>query len=134
MARLLRFFKLVKTMKGFDSLVLMVTSIVGSMSILLWTVVVLVLVLMVIALFIQTACEEYIAGDAEILRRQDVFMYYGTFWRSLLTMFELTVWNWMPPTRSLVENISEWFMLFSIVRKMIIGFSAVSVITGVFIQ
>jgi len=49
-------------------------------------------------------------------------------------MFELTLGNWMPPTRALVENVSEFYMVFFLLHKFIIGFSVVSVITGVFIQ
>eukprot|EP00419_Tripos_fusus_P011229 CAMPEP_0172664186 /NCGR_PEP_ID=MMETSP1074-20121228/6418_1 /TAXON_ID=2916 /ORGANISM="Ceratium fusus, Strain PA161109" /LENGTH=189 /DNA_ID=CAMNT_0013480291 /DNA_START=664 /DNA_END=1233 /DNA_ORIENTATION=- len=49
-------------------------------------------------------------------------------------MFEITLGNWMPPCRALVENVSEWYMLFSLTHKLVIGFSVVSVITSVFIQ
>merc|ERR1719195_140337 len=49
-------------------------------------------------------------------------------------MFEMTLGNWMPPCRALVENVDEWYMLFFLMHKFIIGFSVVSVITGVFIQ
>merc|ERR1719329_30361 len=80
--------------------------------------------------------EPYITdGNPDTLhRRQEVFMFYGTFARSMLTMFEITLGNWMPPCRALVENVHEGYMLFSLAHKMIIGFSVVSVITGVFIQ
>jgi hypothetical protein len=66
--------------------------------------------------------------------RDEVFMYYGTFARSLLTMFEITLGNWMPPARALVENVNEYYFLFFVAHKLLIGFSVVSVITGVFIQ
>jgi hypothetical protein len=49
-------------------------------------------------------------------------------------MFEITLGNWMPPCRALVENVDEWWMIFSIGHKLVIGFSVVSVITGIFIQ
>lgn len=61
-------------------------------------------------------------------------MYYGSFARSMLTMFELTLGNWMPPCRALVENISEWYLLIILAHKLFIGFSVVAVVTGVFIQ
>merc|ERR1719198_2910248 len=49
-------------------------------------------------------------------------------------MFEITLGNWKPPCAALVENVSEFWMLFSLAHKFLIGFSVVSVITGVFIQ
>merc|ERR1719191_1989783 len=63
-----------------------------------------------------------------------VFRYFGSFARSMLTMFEITLGNWIVPARALVENVSEWYMVFAIFHKLVIGFSVVSVITGVFIQ
>jgi len=59
---------------------------------------------------------------------------YGTFARTILTMFEITFDSWMPACRVLVENVSEWCMLFSLAHKLVIGFSVVTVITSVFIQ
>merc|ERR1711983_67735 len=67
-------------------------------------------------------------------KRLEVFKFYGTFARAMLTMFEITLGNWMPPCRALVENVHELYMLFSLAHKLVIGFSVVSVITGVFIQ
>merc|ERR550514_1768541 len=49
-------------------------------------------------------------------------------------MFEITLGNWKPPCSALIFNAGEFWMLFSLSHKFIIGFSVVSVITGVFIQ
>lgn len=39
-----------------------------------------------------------------------VYTYFGTFSRSLLTMFEITLANWPPVCRALTENVTEpWF-------------------------
>merc|ERR1712008_196450 len=73
-------------------------------------------------------------GNEPPENRKEVYKYYGSFARSMLTMFEITLGNWIVPARALVENVSEWYMLFFLAHKMIIGFSVVSVITAVFIQ
>jgi len=49
-------------------------------------------------------------------------------------MFEMTLGNWMPACRALVENVSEWYSIFFLLHKFVIGFSIVSIITAVFIQ
>jgi hypothetical protein len=49
-------------------------------------------------------------------------------------MFEITLGNWMPPCRALVENVNEWFGVFFILHKLVIGLSVLAVINGVFIQ
>jgi len=121
-------------LQGFDSLIIMTTAMRGSIYILFWTIVVLTLVLMLCALVLQAACESYMVGEDVQERREQVFMFYGTFVRSLLTMFEITMGNWMPPCRALVENFSEWFMIFFVLHKLIIGFSVLAVMNGVFMQ
>lgn len=119
----------------FDSLYLMLTAIKGSLYILVWAVLVLCVVEMSLACLLQASVENYLRDGVGDQKATDaVFMHFGSFARSMLTMFELTLGNWIPPTRALVENVSEWYLLFFLMHKFIIGFSVVSVITGVFIQ
>jgi Ca2+-binding EF-hand superfamily protein len=135
LARLLRLLRLIRKVRLFDSLYLMTTAMRGSFSVLLWSVVLLSLVQMLLALFLQSLLEVYILDEQKPeAARFQVFKFYGTFSRTMLTMFEMTLGNWMPPCRALVENVNEWWMLFSLFHKMVIGFSVVSVITSVFIQ
>merc|ERR1719379_2527428 len=90
---------------------------------------------MIIALTLQNLCQDFIMNPNNPMEaRQEVYKFYGSFARSMLTMFEMTLGNWMPPCRALVENVSEWYLLFNLAHKLVIGFSVVSVITGVFIQ
>merc|ERR1712070_648351 len=52
----------------------------------------------------------------------------------MLTMFEVTLGNWVPACRLLVEVVSEvWSPLFMI-YLCVVGFSVVKVITGVFLH
>jgi hypothetical protein len=133
--KLLRLLRLVRTVKGFDSLYVMTTAMRSSCSALLWSSVLMMLVLMLQALCLQTLVMDYIRDENNALwKRTEVYLYYGTFARTMFTMFELTLGNFMPPARALVEHVSEWYMLFVIAHKLVIGFSVVSVITGVFIQ
>jgi hypothetical protein len=135
LARLLRLLKLVHSIQACDSLYLMTTAMTGSMSVLFWSVGILVIVQMMIAFVLQQLLESYVKDESNSEdQRMEVFKFYGTFARTMLTMFEITLGNWMPPCRALVENVSEWYMLFSLTHKLVIGFSVVSVITGVFIQ
>lgn len=107
----------------------------ASLSTLLWSIVLLLLFLIMIALLLQKITEPYVLNNSNpIERRQQVFMFYGSFTRSMLTMFEITLGNWMPPCRALVENVSEWYMVIFVAHKLVIGFSVVSVINAVFVQ
>merc|ERR1711972_207419 len=110
----------------------MTTALAKSVSIIIWAVVIIFLCQIAIALILQVVLTSYIADAGHPFdKRVLVYKYYGTFARCMLTMFEITLGNWMPPCRALVENVSEWWMLFCLFHKLVIGFSMISVITGV---
>eukprot|EP00913_Durusdinium_trenchii_P018255 g17152.t1 len=77
--------------------------------------------------------------------RDLVFTYYGTFTRTILSMFEPpTRWgrgrreimfaNWAPACRVLVDNVSEWFSVFFLVYRCVMGFAVLNVVSAVFVQ
>jgi len=135
MARLLRLFRLVQAVHLFDSLYLMTAAMRYSLGALFWSMVLMTLVQSLMAFLLLESLKDYILDASKPLAgRQLVYMYYGSFSRCFLTMFEITLGNWMPPCRALVENVSEWCMFFSLFHKMVIGFSCVSVVTAVFMQ
>lgn len=63
-----------------------------------------------------------------------VYQYYGTFTRTILTMFEIMFANWGPACRVLVENVSEWFSVFFLVYRCVMGFAVLNVVGAVFVQ
>mmetsp|Transcript_66653 Transcript_66653/g.117854 ORF Transcript_66653/g.117854 Transcript_66653/m.117854 type:complete len:1076 (-) Transcript_66653:304-3531(-) len=133
--KLLRMLRLIRTMSGFDSLYIMITAIKSSVATLMWSVMLLMLLLMMLALFLTTLLGSYIDNpDFELERRIEVFKYYGTFTNSALSMFELTLANWVDASRALTENVSEVWMLFVLFFQACIGFSVMKVIMGVFVH
>eukprot|EP00931_Biecheleriopsis_adriatica_P039458 TRINITY_DN22566_c0_g2_i1.p1 TRINITY_DN22566_c0_g2~~TRINITY_DN22566_c0_g2_i1.p1 ORF type:complete len:1346 (+),score=265.62 TRINITY_DN22566_c0_g2_i1:113-4150(+) len=132
--KLLRMLRLIRKLQGFDSLYILITSVKSSISALGWSVLLLLLVLMMIGIFLSTIIEGYLMNDSEPMeRRKLVYDYYGTFIRTSVTMFELTLANWSPASRALTENVSEVYILFVLVFQATIGFSVVKVIMGVFL-
>jgi len=90
LARLLRLMKLVKTLKGFDALYLITTSFRGSFNILSWSLVLLLLTQVLFALLMQAVLEAWILDSTlPWTEREQLFMFFGTFSRSLLTTFEM---------------------------------------------
>merc|ERR1712137_819915 len=67
------------------------------------------------------------------LRRQ-IFKNFGTFSRSMITMMELTMGNFMPVCELLIEHVDEMYGHLVLVYKMAIGFAVISVIRGVFLH
>lgn len=144
--RMVRFGKLARIMRVMrsnrlvESLKLLTASIQASLNTLFVSLFVLLLIHVVAAMLLSQLVEPFLKAeiDASDLHQQDVkhqvFAYYGTFWRSLITMFEITFANWAPTCRLLIDNVSEWFGLFFLLHRCVVGFAMLSVIQAVFIQ
>jgi len=135
LARLLRLLRLIRSIQLFDSLYLMTTAISGSVSVLMWSIALLTIAQMVISIVLQNQLQDFVLDEGiNEATRLEVFKFFGTFTRNMLTMFEITLGNWMVPCRTLVENVSEWYSLFFLFHRLVIGFSVVAVMTAVFIS
>jgi hypothetical protein len=136
LARLSRLIKLVRTVEGFDHLYLMTTAIKGSVRILAWALALLGLIQLTIGLVVgQVLQVTYFEDDTKSTPMQhEIYKYFGTCSRSLLSMFEITLANWPPICRLLSEEVTEWFMVLCVIHKLTIGFAVVGVINGVFMQ
>ena len=52
----------------------------------------------------------------------------------LRTLLELTLATWVPASRVLTEDVSEFYTIFVLIFQASMGFSVVKVIMGVFLQ
>jgi len=135
--KLMRLVRLVRRIQGFDALYLMTTALQGSATILAWSAALLVVLLMMLALFANQILTDYYIKEEEHYSRESrmaVYEYFGTFSRSLLSLFEMTLANWPPVCRLLVENVHEAYLIPALIHKLTIGFAVVGVINGVFMQ
>jgi len=136
LARLLRLLKLAKSIHGFDPLFLMITTLRGSMPVMMWVFVLLSSCQTIFALLLNQVLTSFfleLEGGDEATKHL-VFEYFGTFTRAMLTMFEMTLGNWVPVARLLLDGVSEWFMILSLMHKLSMGFAVVGVINGIFIK
>jgi len=136
LTRLVRLVRLVKTLEGFDACFILSTALQSSAAILFWAGLLLVWSQLVLALLTgQILHATYFRDETQSMASQrEVYEYFGTFSRSFLSMFEITLANWPPVCRLLSENVSEWFVPFFLAHKLVIGFAVVSIINGVFMQ
>ncbi|CAE7265972.1 para [Symbiodinium sp. CCMP2592] len=138
LARLLRLMRLVRKLKGFDALYILTTALRGSVTVLLWSFLMLFLLQLMFALFLQRvvsdSIESNIASQVMVAESNELFLYFGTCSRCLLTMFEITLGNWPPVARLLQDHVSEAFTAFSIIHKITIGYALIAVINGVFLK
>mmetsp|Transcript_71215 Transcript_71215/g.126856 ORF Transcript_71215/g.126856 Transcript_71215/m.126856 type:complete len:547 (+) Transcript_71215:79-1719(+) len=137
--KIMRLVRLLRSNQMFDCLKLLVSAINASFNILFWSLCVLVLIISVGSLFMVQMLEGYLdepsLDDPQKLQQQrQVFKYFGTFWRSLLTMFEITFANWVPSCRTLVENVAESYGMFYLLYRCVVGLAVLMVVQAVFIQ
>jgi Ca2+-binding EF-hand superfamily protein len=145
MLRLIRLARLVRLMRNFqqlDALYVMVVAMRSMGKVLCYALGLLSIMLMACGLFLTQLLQATTFNDVadadfdqqETLVNETLFQYFGTFTRCLLSMFEITLGNWPPVARLLQDHVSEWFMIFSILHKMTIGFAVIGVINGVILQ
>lgn len=133
--KLMRLLKLVRYMQSFDALHLIVKSIMSTMSVLSYSVA-LIFVLMVFMAVVQASLLSTFIGDVDQdpeIRRQ-AFMKWGSFWRAFISMFEITMANWGAHCWFLVNNVGELWGCFFIAWRCVVGFAVIQVISSVFIQ
>jgi len=93
--------------------------------------------LSLLALLITRLVRDMYLSDASHLdERQKVqlWMYFGSYSRSMLSMFELALANWPTIGRFLQDEVHEWWMIFIIIFKLTVGFAVVGILNAVFMQ
>ena len=133
LAKLLRLLRLVRSFQVFDVLHLLVGSIKCSLGVLLWSLVFLIAMMTMIALALNTLSEIHVADQNQPDRLQ-VFLYFGTFSRSMMSMWEVTLGNPAPIVWLLVNSVSEWYILFFLCYHAFVGFAIVNVVRGIFLH
>lgn len=135
MGKLARATRLVTLNSVLSSLELLIKYLAASTHMLFWSFCLLAFIQCIAGILASTLCLEFMNNkDNDEMVRREVFLYYGTFTRTVLTMFEILFANWGPPCRVLVENISEWFCVFFLIYRCVLGFAVLNVVNAVFVQ
>lgn len=135
MGKLSRAMRVVSMTSVLASLQLLLKCLAASRDMLFWSFLLLTFVQCVAGMIVTTLCWEFIKDETQDVQlRDDVFRYYGTFTRTFLSMFEIMFANWSPPCRVLVEHVSEWFSIFFLFYRCVLGFAVLNVVNAVFVQ
>ncbi|CAK9003643.1 unnamed protein product [Durusdinium trenchii] len=133
--KLARALRLVTLSNTLGALELLTKCLMASVDMLFWTFCLLACVQCVAGMLVSGLCREFIEQtENDPQYREEVYRYYGTFSRTFLSMFEILFANWGPPCRVLVENVSEWFSLFFLLYRCVVGFALLNVVNAVFVQ
>jgi len=133
--KVLRFLRMMKVATVLDSLNLMLKSVIANCATLLWSMMLLVMFQVVAGMILNQMVQAYLLDDSEAdHKRRAVYEYYGTFTKTMITMFEITHTNYANASRVLIDNISEIYAWFIISYRVLVSFSVISVVQSVFIQ
>eukprot|EP00434_Breviolum_minutum_P028876 symbB.v1.2.025540.t1/scaffold2484.1/size137403/2 len=135
LGKLLRAVRVVRLSQVLESLQLLLKCIYASLRILFWSLVLLMVIQCSAGMTISYMLSDYMVNDdGNEEARFQVFRYYGTFSKTLLTMFEVLFANWAPACRVLIDNVSEWYSVAFIVYRCFVGFAVLNVVNAVFVQ
>eukprot|EP00928_Gymnodinium_smaydae_P075544 TRINITY_DN5855_c1_g4_i2.p1 TRINITY_DN5855_c1_g4~~TRINITY_DN5855_c1_g4_i2.p1 ORF type:complete len:605 (-),score=67.99 TRINITY_DN5855_c1_g4_i2:39-1853(-) len=136
LARLTRLLRLVRTIQSFDALFIMTTAMKGSFDVLFWSMILMAMVQLTLALLLNQCLIEYYFNycDEKDTECHVMFEYFGTFTRTFFTTFEMTLGNWPVPVRILCNRVTSWFLFLGVLYKVSVGFAFVGIINGVFMQ
>jgi len=78
----------------------------------------------------------YLDEDSPLNPEQklQMWLYFGTYSRSLMSMFELALANWPEIGRFLQDEVHEGWMVLVILYKLSVGFAVVGILNAVFMQ
>ncbi|CAK9003474.1 unnamed protein product [Durusdinium trenchii] len=139
--RLLRVVKITKSVRMFNitstlaPLHLLIKCLEACVGMLFWSFLLMSFVQCMAGIIVSELCYGFISDPQNDRAARDlVFTYYGTFTRTILSMFEIMFANWAPACRVLVDNVSEWFSVFFLVYRCVMGFAVLNVVSAVFVQ
>eukprot|EP00929_Paragymnodinium_shiwhaense_P023785 TRINITY_DN14806_c1_g1_i1.p1 TRINITY_DN14806_c1_g1~~TRINITY_DN14806_c1_g1_i1.p1 ORF type:complete len:459 (+),score=46.19 TRINITY_DN14806_c1_g1_i1:194-1570(+) len=109
MGRLLRLLRFAKAFQVFDVLHLLVHSMIACMTALMWSMLFLCLVMLGTSIVIIHLMHGPLQDEAiPVDQRIRLFRYFGNFSNGMFALYELTMANWVPIARCVVDNVGDW--------------------------
>lgn len=136
LSRLIKTFRFVRLMRSCTSLRVLIVTIVSSFMSFTWSMLVLLIVQVVAALFICQSLQGYLTReDASLEQRLEIFAKYGTAVRAFWTMFEVTFsGGWPMHSSVLIHHVSAWYGFFFFIYISFVVFAITRIITALFLK
>lgn len=136
LAKLVRAIRIMRTLRLFRGLRLLVHACASFLPSLMWSMALLSLCIMTSGLVIGNLLHEFIMDETkEMEQRIWVWMHYGTAYRAIWTMYEMTfAGNWPVSARPVLENVNHAYCMFFALYVTVIVFAVLRVITAIFVK
>ncbi|CAL1173699.1 unnamed protein product [Cladocopium goreaui] len=132
----LRALRLLRTFRFVRGLRLLVKACQCFLPSLCWAMVLLAVFMSIGALVLGNLLLDFSASEVENYEdRQWVWLHYGTSYRALYTLYEVTfAGNWPTNVRPILNKVSHFYVLFFVFYVTVITFAVIRVISAVFLK
>jgi len=135
--RVVRALRVIRTLSLFRSLRVLVNTIALSLQSLFWSMLILFLFMLIFSLFMCQILSAFILDEsnADHEMKQWAFRYYGSSFRALWTVFEVTFsGGWPNYARPLVENVDAYYAVFFAAYIMGVVVATVRIVFALFLK
>eukprot|EP00746_Dinoflagellata_sp_MGD_P116479 gnl/MRDRNA2_/MRDRNA2_52326_c0_seq2.p1 gnl/MRDRNA2_/MRDRNA2_52326_c0~~gnl/MRDRNA2_/MRDRNA2_52326_c0_seq2.p1 ORF type:complete len:624 (-),score=98.97 gnl/MRDRNA2_/MRDRNA2_52326_c0_seq2:200-1972(-) len=141
--RLLRVFKLVRALriirvlKFFENLRVLVAAVSHSMRSFIWSILLLGIVQLIASIFMTQSLQSYLQDEsADPTERKQVYEFFGSWSRSIITIFEMTlsIGTWGRCGRVVVFSVNRYYSLFFLGYLTLVSFGMIRVIAAMFLK
>ncbi|CAE7902573.1 Scn11a [Symbiodinium microadriaticum] len=132
----LRSVRLLRTFRFVRGLRLLVQACQCFLPSLCWSMVLLAVFMSMGALVLGNLLLEFSQNESEELEdRQWIWLHYGTAYRALYTLYEITfAGNWPTNVRPVLDKVSHAYVIFFLLYITIVVFAVIRVITAIFLK
>jgi len=137
LVKLARVLRMVRVFSVFRHLRVLIHSIISSIGALMWSMVFLALVHLITSILITQSLQSWLNDPANDLdTRMFVYDRFGTFFRSCITLFEMTfaIGTWGRVGRVVIFSVSRWYALFFLGYLTLVSFAVIRVISAIFLK
>lgn len=134
--RLTRTLRVVRVMTLFRPLRVLASTFIASMGALFWSMVLLMILKFIGGLLLAQSLHSYIMDTSQAYENRNwMNQYYGSAWKAVYSMFELThSGGWPNYARPVVENVSMWYAFFFMGYVTLVIFAIIRIITAIFLK
>ncbi|CAE7498033.1 Scn10a [Symbiodinium natans] len=134
--KLVRAVRIVRALRLFRGLRLLVQACSSFLPSLCWSMALLGIFMMMGALFMGNLLQDFILDDENDFEiREWIWRHYGTAYRAIYTMYEMTfAGNWPIYARPVLENAGHGYVVFYMVYITFVVFAVIRVISAIFLR
>mmetsp|Transcript_72953 Transcript_72953/g.170948 ORF Transcript_72953/g.170948 Transcript_72953/m.170948 type:complete len:641 (+) Transcript_72953:73-1995(+) len=134
--KLVRAVRMVRSLRFFQGLRVLIKACQCFLPSLCWSMVLLSILMSMGALMVGNLLQDFVENEEMSFEdRKWVWMRYGTAYRALYTLFEITfAGNWPTSARPVLDKVSHIYILFFVPYITVVVFAVIRVISAVFLK